>query len=319
MKRGRDGLSVPVVDLSMDDAQVCSDLLDAYERVGFGYLVGHGVDRELVAQLFEASRRFHSLPLAQKMAIELNELHRGYIPINTSTDRNSELATVTKPNQSASFMVMGEAGPDDADVRAGAFLAGPNQWPELADFRPVVETYQAAMVELGHRLMRLFMAALGQSGPPPGSFEPPTTWLRLLHYPPHPVEDGLFGSAPHVDFGAVTLLAQDNVGGLQVQSPEGEWLDVAPLAGAFVLNTGSMLRRWSNGRLRATPHRVVNRSGRERYSCPFFFDPHVDTIIEPLRGCVTPSRPPQFDPIEFGTFLKQELRAGYDRHATSID
>jgi isopenicillin N synthase-like dioxygenase len=313
--------SIPVIDLSFDDDTVRTGLLTAYGEIGFGYLVGHGVPDALIDDVFDVSRRFHALPLEAKLAIELDDVHRGYIPINTSTDRNSELADVTRPNQSASFMMMREAGPDDPDVRAGAFLAGPNQWPDaglgIDDFRPTVERYHQAMVTVASRVVDHLLRALGQHDPPPGAFDPPTTWLRLLHYPPQPPEPDLYGSAPHIDYGAITLLAQDDVGGLQVQSPDGmDWIDVAPKPGAFVLNTGSMMRRWSNNRLRATPHRVINRSGRERFSVPFFFDPSVNTVVEPLPSCVSAERPARYEPLDFGEFLRSELVAGYDRHAT---
>ncbi len=311
--------SIPVVDLEAPASTAGPDLLAAYGDVGFAYLVGHGIDDSLLADVFEASRRFHALPLQAKLAIELDGRHRGYIPINTSTDRNSELATVTKPNQSASFMMMRDAGPDDPEVREGRYLAGPNQWPALSGFRPTLECYHEAMSELGRRLMALFFDALGAAD---GSdlverwFSPATTWLRLLHYPPRTPQPGLYGSAPHVDYGAITILAQDDVGGLQVQTPGGGWLDVPHRPGTFVLNTGSMMVRWSNGRLRSTPHRVINRSGRERYSIPFFYDPHVLTVVEPLPCCVDDRDPPRFEPERFGDFVRRELTAGYDRHAT---
>jgi isopenicillin N synthase-like dioxygenase len=148
------------------------------------------------------------------------------------------------------------------------------------------------------------------------SFRPPTTWLRLLHSPPVDPQapDDLYGSAPHNDFGFITILAQDEVGGLQVRDAAGQWIDVPPRPGAFVMNVGDMLHRWSNGRLISTPHRVHNRSGRERYSVPFFFDPHVSTVVAPLDCCVDDDHPARFDPIVFEAFLRHELATSYDRH-----
>ena len=108
----------------------------------------------------------------------------------------------------------------------------------------------------------------------------------------------------------MTLLAQDDVGGLQVQTPAGQWVDAPPREGAFVVNVGDMLHRMSNGRLLSTPHRVINATGRERYSVPFFFDPNVSATIAPLPG----TGPAQFEPLNFGTFLKHELEASYDAH-----
>ncbi|MDH3300052.1 MAG: isopenicillin N synthase family oxygenase [Acidimicrobiia bacterium] len=312
--------SIPVIDLSRAPTAVAADLLTAYGEVGFAYLVGHGVDDRLVAETFDAAYRFHALPVEAKLSVELDDRHRGYIAINTSTDRNTELATVTKPNQSASFMMMREAGPDDPAVAAGHYLAGPNQWPELSGFRATLERYHEALSRLGARVMALFFDALGAedaSALVDRWFEPATTWLRLLHYPPQEPQPDLYGSAPHVDYGAITILAQDEVGGLQVKASDGTWLDVPYRDNSFVLNTGSMMVRWSNGRLKATPHRVINRSGRERYSIPFFYDPDVTTVVEPLSCCVDDSRPARFGPELFGDFLRRELTAGYDRHASS--
>ena len=289
----------------------------AYSETGFAYLVNHGVGQDLIQKVFTASSRFHALPLDVKNRVALNALHRGFIAIDTSTDVNSKLAAVVRPNQSESFMMMREDGPDAPDVRAGAYLAGPNQWPDLPGFRQDVTTYHDALSRLARRLMRVAALAIGAD---PAeilpAFERPTTWLRLLHYPPHPPAspDDLFGSAPHTDFGCLTILAQDDVGGLQVRTPGGAWIDAPFLPGSFVVNVGDMLSRWSNGLLRSTPHRVINRSGRQRYSCPFFYDPNVAIDIAPLASCVTPDRPAAFAPVNFGAFLAAELEAGYDAH-----
>ncbi len=321
---------IPIIELSAGetatgaaDAALGARLLEVYSTVGFGYIVGHGIDDQLVAAVFEQSRRFHALTLEQKMAIELDARHRGFIPIGVSTDVTTTLATVTKPNQSESFMMMREAGPDDPGVRAGAYLAGPNQWPAGLDgFRKVLHDYDAAMCALAHRIVVALAAALGdEAGVIAGSFDPPTTWLRLLHYPPRPAAapDDLYGSAPHIDFGCITLLAQDDIGGLQVRTPDERWVDATPIPGSFVVNVGTMLHRWSNGRLLATPHRVINTSGRERYSVPFFYDPDVATVIEPLASCVEPGAEPGFGPLHFGEFLRSELEAGYQHHQDQRD
>lgn len=308
--------SIPVIDITSPNA--AQRIIHAYSTVGFAYLVGHGVPDEVVAGVFEASHQFHASARELKDGIALSTSHRGFIPINTSTTRHSTLAKVTKPNQSESFMMMREDEPGSAEVQAGRYLAGPNQWPEwLPEFRPVVAGYHDLMVRLGLRLVALVEEGLAC---PPGElgvhFHQPTTWLRLLHYPVRPVDapDDLYGSAPHSDFGFLTLLAQDKVGGLQVMSAEGNWLDVPPMPGAFVMNVGDMLHQWSNGVLRSTPHRVINVSGVERYSCPFFFDPHVSTIIAPLASCVQPGQPPVYEPVDFGAFLRGRLEGSYLQH-----
>jgi isopenicillin N synthase-like dioxygenase len=305
---------IPVLDLApalfgMDINPLADEFARAYGDLGFAYVENHGIDEALIYAIFEANRVFHDQPPEAKMAVALNALHRGYIPFEASTDVTSELAEVTKPNLSESFMMMRE----DVAPLPGAYLSGPNQWPDLKGFRNICETYHAALCELGQRLLQIALRACGadmQAGM--AGFETPTTWLRLLHYPPRPeaAADDLYGSAPHVDFGALTILAQDNVGGLEVQTPEGDWIAVPPRPGSFIVNVGGMLNRMSNGRLRATPHRVINPEGAERYSVAFFYDPHVSTLVAPLPGTDTP----RFEPLHFGDFLQGELGASYERH-----
>ncbi|WP_050930481.1 isopenicillin N synthase family dioxygenase [Aestuariivita boseongensis] len=305
---------IPVLDLAPlikgdDTTSLALEFAKAYGETGFGYVINHGIDPGLLAAVFDASKKFHALPEDTKQAIALDKNHRGYIAINTSTDVNSDLAEVTKPNQSASFMMMRE----DADTDTNVYLSGPNQWPALDGFREVCEAYVEAMTELGQNLMSLALDALGVTDRSIlNAFEAPTIWLRLLHYPPQPPQapNDLYGSAPHKDFGCLTLLAQDDVGGLQVQTPAGDWVDAPPIDNAFLVNVGDMLHRLSNGQLLSTPHRVINTSGRERYSVPFFFDPHVSTDIAPLPGTGTS----RFETLNFGEFLKGELEASYDAH-----
>lgn len=307
---------IPVLDLAplmngQDTTDLALEFAEAYGKTGFGYVINHGVDPDLRAAVFAASKQFHALPDKEKLAITLDKCHRGYIAINTSTDVNSDLAEVTKPNQSASFMMMRE----DAEIDPDVYLSGPNQWPVLGGFREACEAYVKVMTELGHSLLGLAIDAVGVTDHSIlTAFQTPTIWLRLLHYPPQPPQapDDLFGSAPHKDFGCLTLLAQDDVGGLQVQTPAGSWVDVPPIDDAFVVNVGDMLHRLSNGKLLSTPHRVINATGRERYSVAFFFDPHVSAKIAPLPE----TGPAGFEPLNFGEFLKGELEASYNAHRT---
>lgn len=140
---------IPVIDLAPlrdhteADLRCVADAIDkAYSQVGFAYLINHGIAQSTIDDLFEASRQFHALPREDKMKIEVNAFHRGFIPINTSTMQTSSVAKVTRPNQSESFMMMHDLPNDDPDVLAGAPLAGPNQWPQrLPSFRPAVMAY----------------------------------------------------------------------------------------------------------------------------------------------------------------------------------
>jgi len=314
---------IPIIDVSdmgesaAADAVIEQQLLDAYGTWGFGYVNGHPIPHDLLDRVFAVSRAFHALPITDKLALELDANHRGFIPMRVSTDVTSSVETVTKPNVSESFMMMRESAADSPEVLRGDYLAGPNQWPQgLPGFRETLAEYNAAMTAFAHSMIERFASALGARGMLEPAFDPPTTWLRLLHYPPQdpqsPADE--YGSAPHRDFGAITLLAQDDVGGLSVRTPDGEWADVPPIPYTYVMNVGDMLHRWSNGQLLSTPHRVTNRTGRERFSLPFFYDPNVRATIAPLPSCVSPERPAAFAPEVFGDFLRHELEASYQHH-----
>lgn len=316
---------IPVLDVSAihgnsdeDKHALATRFREVYGTTGFGYIRNHGVDPELISRVFSASKQFHEMSRETKMLVELDSNHRGFIPINTSTDVNSKLADVKKPNQSESFMVMREDDEVSQQVQAGDYLAGPNQWPDLPGFRATVMAYNDALSDLAHKLLDIVAMSIGARPEDLTSqFDPPTTWLRLLYYPPTNAMSGddLYGSAPHTDFGCLTLLAQDGIGGLQVQTPSGNWVDAPLIEGTFVVNVGDMLHRWSNGLLLSTPHRVINRSGRARYSCPFFYDPNVSAQIAPLDSTISKDRGVQFEPLNFGEFLRSELEAGYQKHA----
>ena len=307
-------MQIPKIDISEIEEKEFSrallqDFFSAYSKYGFGYVINHGIEKTLIEQLFQVSKQFHSQPLSEKMRVALDHNHRGYIAINTSTEVNSKLADVKKPNQSESFMMMREDKSELPDV----YLSGPNQWPKLENFKEVLEKYTCNMTKLGRNLMRLALLSSGVKDlSVMQSLDTPTIWLRLLHYPPISKNSpsDLYGSAPHTDFGCLTILAQDEIGGLQVQTREGEWIDVPKLEGSFVVNVGDMLSRYTNGLLRSTPHRVINKSGKERFSCPFFFDPHTNAVVQPLKG----TGKPKFSPINFGEFLREELEASYEKH-----
>ena len=307
-------MQIPKIDISEIEEKEFSrrllqDFFSAYNKYGFGYIINHGIEKTLIEQLFQVSKQFHSQPLSEKMRVALDHNHRGYIAINTSTDVNSKIADVKKPNQSESFMMMRE----DKSELPNVYLSGQNQWPKLENFKEVLEKYTFNMTKLGRNLMRLALLSSGvRDLSVMQSLDTPTIWLRLLHYPPISKNSpsDLYGSAPHTDFGCLTILAQDEIGGLQVQTREGEWIDVPKLEGSFVVNVGDMLSRYTNGLLRSTPHRVINKSGKERFSCPFFFDPHTSAVVQPLTG----TGKAKFSPINFGEFLREELEASYEKH-----
>jgi isopenicillin N synthase-like dioxygenase len=301
--------TLPVIDFTnaADDA-LARQLDKAFTDIGFCYFKGIGVDQTLVDGVFEASRRFHAQPRAAKDAIAMNRFHRGYMAPKTSIIETSSVAKVTRPNDSESFMLMHEVPP--GDPRHGRPLDGPNLWPDLPGFREAVEAYEQAMHAFCLRLLTPLGLALGL---PRDWFQPhfrqPTTFLRLLHYPPHAKDapDDAFGSAPHTDYGFITILCQDKQGGLEVRRRDGTWLAAPPIDGTWVVNVADMLSRWTNGRWQSTPHRVKNLSGGDRYSCPYFFDMSMDSIVEVLPTC----QPAKYPAVRYGDYLIERLDKNY--------
>lgn len=309
---------IPLIDLAparnCDLAATAEQLGRALEEVGFVYLTGHGVPAPLQDAVWQQSRAFHALPLDEKLKLKLNAAFRGYIPIDSSTIVTSSVAKVTKPNQSESLMLMHEVAPDDPRALAGKPLQGPNLWPPeklVPGFRQTMERYVSEMTKLSCLTLRLVALALRTPYYELARhFERPTTFLRLLHYPSQRMEEGLFGSAPHTDYGFITLLAQDQVGGLEVRNKAGDWIAAPPIAGSFVMNVGDILARWSNGRFSSTPHRVINRSGRERYSVPFFFDPDMESLVEVLPSCLAGGAA-LYPPVIYGDYLLERIDKNY--------
>ena len=301
--------TLPVISFAgRDEGALARQLDQAFSDIGFCYFSDIGVDKALVEGVFAASRRFHAQPRAAKDAIAMNRFHRGYMAPKTSIIQTSSVAKVTKPNDSESFMLMHEV--PETDPRYGRPLDGPNLWPDLAGFRDAVEAYEAAMHAFCLRLLSPLAVALGL---PREWFAPhfrqPTTFLRLLHYPPHAVDapEDAFGSAPHTDYGFITILVQDNQGGLEVRRKDGTWLAAPPIEGTWVVNVADMLARWTNGRWQSTPHRVKNLSGGDRYSCPYFFDMSMDSIVEVLPTCGTAQHPA----VRYGDYLMERLDKNY--------
>ena len=319
--------SIPLVDLghSLDagstaSARAAGQLQEALATIGFAYIAAHNVSDEALAGAFDASRRFHASPLAQKQSIAINAFHRGYKGMATSTIVTSSVARVSRPNLSESLMLMHELHDDDPDLLAGKPLQGPNQWPDwVPGFRPAIERYLREIDALARHLVRLVALSLEMPAEALDSFfSKPTTFLRLLHYPPQPPQSAAdqFGSAPHTDYGIITLLAQDETGGLQVRPRRGEWIDAPPLPGTFVLNVADMLARWTNDRYVSTPHRVINRSGGDRYSLPYFFDAGMDQVIECLPACTDADHPPRYPPVRYGDYLMERLDRNYNYRNT---
>jgi isopenicillin N synthase-like dioxygenase len=298
-------------ELSRLGAQV----FDACRSMGFFYIANHGVPSELIADAFAANRRFHALPIEEKLAIKLNRWHRGYQALGGSTLVSSaRFAPARHPNQLESFFLRHEVDSADPGFMVQP-LQGPNQWPDDPSFRDAVSHYDSAMRDAGMRLLKIFSTAIGERADFfAKKFAPPATALRLIHYPPAPVErpDDLYGAHPHTDYGFLTILAQDEVGGLEVRQSDGGWMPVPFVKDSFVVNVGDILARWTNDGFNSTPHRVINRSpDKDRYSIGYFFDPSLDTEISTLPRFRQSAAGEKYAAVRYADYFNGRLDANY--------
>ncbi len=302
-------MELPILDASqLDDPAAIRALNAACEGAGFFYLANHGISDAVMAAAREQTRQFFALPLPERMAVSLDhsDCHHGYEPL-----RAQVMVAGAPPDLKEGFYIGNDLAPDHRYVRAGYFNQGPNLWPAaLPAFRPAMEAYFAALTALAARLMRAMALSLGFPADHFARFcTEPMCVLRLLHYPPQPAnpQPGEQGCGEHTDWGCLTLLWQDEAGGLQVRSG-GRWIDAPPVPSTFVVNIGDMFARWTNDRYRSTPHRVVNRSGRDRYSMPFFFEGNPGHTVAALDGCVRPGEAPRYPPTTVSDHLAEMYR-----------
>ncbi len=289
---------IPVVDVADLVAgrpgrhAVAKALAAACEESGFFYAVGHGVDPALQRELRAASRRFFALPLERKLAIRMacgGRAWRGYFPVG------GEL-TSGRPDQKEGLYFGAELAPDDPRVRAGTPLHGPNLFPdEVPELRALVLAYMAALTDLGHALLRGLALGLGlaESYFADHGTREPLVLFRIFSYPPASAspDPTLWGVGEHTDYGLLTMLLQDESGGLEVRS-RSHWVAAPPIPGSFVCNIGDMLDRMTRGVLRSTPHRARNPAAADRLSFPFFFDPGFTARVAPID---LPGRVPRPD------------------------
>ncbi len=279
---------LPVIDVSPlltgnEDARraVAREIGAACRDLGFFYAAGHAIAPATLDQLARASHRFFALPEAEKMQIAMakgGRAWRGFFPVG------GEL-TSGKPDIKEGVYFGEELGPDDPRVKTVLPLHGANQFPDaVPELRETVTAFMRGAEQSAHAIMEGVAISLGLDAQyfRETYTAQPTLLFRIFHYPASTPSEG-WGVGEHTDYGLLTLLAQDDIGGLQVKTPHG-WIDAPPIPGALVVNIGDMLDRLTGGYYRSTPHRVLNSSGRSRLSFPFFFDPGFDARIVPLPG-----------------------------------
>ncbi|EAN96965.1 putative thymine-7-hydroxylase [Trypanosoma cruzi] len=290
--------------------EVAKKIDEACRTWGFFYVVGHPIPRERFQELSRMARKFFSLPLEEKLQIDIKKSrhHRGYGEVN------AEQLDPSAPNDHKETFDMGCHLPEDhPDVVAGKPLRGPNRHPtQLEGWRELMETHYREMQHFALVLLRALAVAIGiEEDFFVPRFVEPLSVFRMIHYPALPkTKEGRLVCGEHTDYGIITLLFQDTNGGLQVRDLSGEWIDAPPLEGSFVVNIGDMMNMWSNNRYRSTPHRVVN-PGVDRISMPFFCEPNPNVVIKCLENCHSAENPAKYPPVKASDWLQKRFAQTY--------
>lgn len=303
-----DARAIPVIDIAplrdgSDRDGVSRALLAASQGLGFIYIEGHGIPDAVIDGARRTTLDFFRAPEADKARVRVSAAHRGWIAQGGSRMRDDVASDLKESfvwgDQDASGLTPGDHP-----------LRGANRWP---DSTPDLPRYAMAWFDeasrVAHHLLRGFATGLGL---PEGLFlrhvERPLSRASSVYYPPQPEASGpeRFGVGPHTDFGVLTVLCQDATGGLQVQDASGEWLEAPPIEGTLVVNVADLLSRWTEGACKSTPHRVVNRSGRERLSLVLAFDPDPDTLVD-ARDVHGPDHVSAHAPIRCGDYLLERF------------
>ncbi len=297
--------------------EVADKIGHACRNIGFFYLTNHGISEALLARTFSEAKRFFDQPMDKKLEIDIEKspCHRGFFKVG---GENLDPAKQKEGGDLKEGIKIGrDLAPDHPLVVAGTPLHGANLWPKgLPGWQGSMQSYFDALVCLGKQIMHAFALSLDLDE---CYFDrlltDPMATLGPLHYPPQQgsITEKQIGAGAHTDFGCLTILAQDMNGGLQVKTPGG-WIAAPPLPGTLVCNIGDMMARWTNNLFASTLHRVINTSGAERYSIPFFFDPNFSASVAALPTCTGPDNPPRFPPTTGGQHLLDMINATFDYH-----
>jgi len=325
---------VPVVDISGDPGALGAELDEICRTVGFFQITGHGVPGRIAEPAWTMATRFFDLPPEDKLSVArpAADYPYGYIPLAGESLSQSMTGAchVTPPDPAAppdlaalpDLKEVFNMGPpvrpahDFADPDE-AWAYSPNLWPAaLPELHGAWTVYYEAMRDLGHRLMSLLARGLGL----PADFFADKTGhganaLRAINYPARDTAalPGQLRAGAHTDYGTLTILRQDMVGGLEVLDRGGTWAGVEPVRGAFVINIGDLMARWTNDRWRSTLHRVVDppdpaAASARRQSMPYFQNANWSTAVRCLPTCLQPGETPRYDPVLAGPHLMGKFR-----------
>jgi isopenicillin N synthase-like dioxygenase len=314
-----DFTEIPVIDISaLADPdrfdETAHHLVSVARDIGFFYLTHHGIPAALCEDAFAASREFFGLSDDQKADVSVDHQQRGWMAQGMATLEGAKTSDAKEV-----FFWGRDVAPDDPDVLQGRALVAPNQWPDrhAPRLKQQLLPYYDAVLDLSRLVLRALARGLGKQ---PDFFAPayvnPLGRGQLVYYPPQTDTDRdaeRFGAAAHSDFGVLTILMQDNAGGLQVLNKAGIWIEAPPLKDSFVCNIGDLLERWTNGQLVSTKHRVVNRTSNARFSIPIFCDPASEAVIDP-RDFDELASYEAFAPCEAGQYIQSKNTRNFSHY-----
>lgn len=307
--------TIPLVDMQGvrgRDPQSLTRAGEAIRRacteVGFFYIVNHGLPQTVIDDAMQAAQAFFAEPLERKTEVAVNKRHRGFHRRGGAT-----MYQATRPDEKEFFSFGLDLAEDDPSVLAGEALRGPNQWPGfMPELQRAMDRYFLEVGRCGADLLRAVAVSL-EIDPEffVAKYTKPLQRTQAVYYPVQPDDRPAdqFGVAPHTDYGCITLLYQDAIGGLQVRELGSErWIDAPFIEGSLVVNVGDLLARWSNDRFRSTLHRVINTSGRERYSIATFYDPDYGARVDPVDLGVSADEA-RYPPVAAGDYILGRIDA----------
>lgn len=313
---------IPLIDLSVlnspdnyvsDEnlARLVSEIGDASKNWGFFQVINHGVQSEYRKKFFLASKNFFALPQEEKFKVRRDEVNPfGYYDTELTKNVRDWKEVFDISVEDPTF-VPASHEPDDKGLRQLT-----NQWPQkFPELREAYELYAEEILKLAFKLLELIALSLGlPKSRLNGFFKDQTSRMRLNHYPPCPNPDLALGVGRHKDGGALTILAQDDVGGLEVRrKTDGEWILVKPTPDAYIINVGDIVQVWSNDKYESVEHRVMVNSEKERFSIPLFFNPAYYTWVEPLEELINEQNPPKYEAYNWGKFFSSRRRSNFKK------
>ncbi|KAI1634277.1 hypothetical protein F4809DRAFT_619429 [Biscogniauxia mediterranea] len=320
------GLKIPIIDFSefySDDAAARSRVVDQVRENclynGFFQITGHSIPLDQQKKVMDSAKSFFALPQEEKDLVSKDNTtwNRGYEQL-----RSQILEEGTQPELKEGFYIGADIPKTHPYFINKKLNSGPNQWPsglaDVDDFKASTMAYYNSALSLAADLMRAIALSLDLDEDYFMTFLDGTVaTMRLLHYPSQPKdadEKLTRGIGAHTDFGAITILLQDEVDGLQVWDQRNEtWIDVEPTRGALVVNLGNLMARWTNNKYKSNVHRVINKSGKERYSIPVFISGNPDYLVECIPTCQSAENPPKYEPITVEQAVSSSYAESYGR------